>query len=128
MQAAGQDESRLTVETEPQLPRSANEFFAGVIAMNGRRRYRWDNSTRGNLFGLAALGRFKEKHLLLHDGVVLEHAEGAVHTRPDHGAVVACQSHGDQAHGDSAGFRWRFGLAVRTCGFECCGGVGCRMW
>lgn len=86
--------------------------------------------SREGLFGLAALGRLEEKHLLLHDGVVLEHAERAVHARPDHRAVVARQSHGDQAHGDGAGFRWRFALAVQTCGFGV-GGAGsdcCMVW
>jgi hypothetical protein len=53
-----------------------------------------DSSAKQNsLFVLSALGRFKEKHLLLDDGVVLHHAERAVHTRPDHRAVVARHGH-----------------------------------
>lgn len=53
-----------------------------------------DSSAKQNsLFVLSALGRFKEKHLLLDDGVVLHHAERAVHTWPDHRAVVARHGH-----------------------------------
>lgn len=58
------------------------------------------------LFRLPALRRLEEKHLLLHDGVVLEHAERSVRARPDHRAVVARQGHGDQPDGHRAGFRW----------------------
>lgn len=64
------------------------------------------NSGIKGLFRLPALRRLEEKHLLLHDGVVLEHAERSVRARPDYRAVVARQGHGDQPDGHRAGFRW----------------------
>lgn len=61
-------------------------------------------------FRLSSLGRLEEQHLLLHDGVVLEHAEGTVCTRPDQGAVVAGHGHGDQPDRDRARLRCRESL------------------
>lgn len=55
---------------------------------------------RNHLFRLSTLGRFKEKHLLLHDRIVLEHGERAVRTGPDHGAIETRHRHGNQADGD----------------------------
>lgn len=66
----------------------------------GRRENEYASAGEIALFVLPALGRFKEKHLLLDDGIVLHHAERAVHTRPDHCAVVARHGHGDQPDGD----------------------------
>lgn len=57
---------------------------------------------RNHLFRLSTLGRFKEKHLLLHDGIVLEHGERTVRTGPDHGTVETSHRHGNQADGDGA--------------------------
>jgi len=54
------------------------------------------------LFRLSTLGRLEEQHLLLDDGVVLDHTEGSVCSRPDHSAVVARHGHGDQPDGDRA--------------------------
>lgn len=59
--------------------------------------------TSNRLFVLSTLRRLKEKHLLLHDGIVLHHAERAVHTRPDHCAVVAGHGHGDEPDGNGSG-------------------------
>lgn len=60
------------------------------------------NRKAQHLFRLSTFGRLEEEHLLLHDGVVLEHGERAVRTGPDHGAVETCHRHGDQADGDGA--------------------------
>ena len=66
-----------------------------VVRKVGNRKIR-------NLFRLSTLGRFEEEHLLLDNGVVLEHGERAVRTGPDHGAVEARHRHGNQADGDGA--------------------------
>lgn len=58
-----------------------------------------------NLFGLAALGRLKEKDLLLHNGVVLEHGEGTMHTRANHCTIIARHSHGNEPDGNGARLR-----------------------
>lgn len=57
---------------------------------------------RTSSFRLSTLRRLKEEHLLLHDGIVLQHAERAVRTRADHGAVVARHGHGDEPDGDGS--------------------------
>lgn len=59
-------------------------------------------STRRNLFRPPTLGSLEEQHLLLHDRIVLEHAERPVQARSDHCAIVARHGHGDQADGDGA--------------------------
>lgn len=58
------------------------------------------SSSKTTLFRLSTLGRFKEKHLLLHDRIVLEHGERAVRTGPDHSAIETRHRHGNQADGD----------------------------
>ena len=57
-----------------------------------------------HLFIAAALGSLQKEHLLLHDGIILQHAERAVRPGADHRAEVACHGHGDEADGDGAGF------------------------
>jgi hypothetical protein len=59
------------------------------------------------LFVLSTLRRFKEKHLLFDDGIVLHHAKRSVHTGPNHRAVVARHGHGDQPDGNGSGLRCR---------------------
>lgn len=77
-----------------------------------------------HLFRLSTLGRLQEKHLFLHDGVVLEHGERAVRTGPDHGAVESRHRHGNQADGDSARLRcWEMLVSIGA--FRCC---GLRRW
>ena len=58
-----------------------------------------------NLFGLAALCRLEEKDLLLHDGVVLKHGEGTMHTRANHCAIIARHGHGNEPDGNGARLR-----------------------
>lgn len=38
------------------------------------------------------------------DGIVFQHAERSVCPRSYEGFVVSCQGHGDEPHGDGAGF------------------------
>lgn len=58
--------------------------------------------TSDDLFIPTTLRSLQEQDLLLHDGVVLEHAERAVRTGTDHRAIEAGHGHGDEAHGDGA--------------------------
>lgn len=46
----------------------------------------------------------QEQHLLLHHGVVLEHAQRPRRSGTHHRAVVARQGHADEPDGDGAGF------------------------
>lgn len=57
-----------------------------------------------HLFIAPTLGGLQEEHLLLNDGIILEHAERAVRPGADHCAEVASHGHGDEADGDGAGF------------------------
>jgi hypothetical protein len=49
------------------------------------------------------------------DRIVFQHAQRAMRTRPRERLVVACHGHGNEAHGDRAGFGWEGGLAVFSC-------------
>ena len=46
----------------------------------------------------------REKRSRRTDRIILEHAERPALARPDHGAIVASQGHGDEPDGDGSGF------------------------
>ena len=58
--------------------------------------------TSDDLFIPTTLRSLQKQDLLLHDGVVLEHAERTVRTGTDHRAIETGHGHGDEAHGDGA--------------------------
>ena len=59
------------------------------------------------LSGSSTLGRLEEQHLLLHNGIVLEHAERAVRPGSNHRSEEAGHGHGNQANRDGTGLSWR---------------------
>jgi hypothetical protein len=46
------------------------------------------------------------------NGVVFQHAQRPVRSRPDERLVVACHGHGDEADGYGAGFRCLFSISI----------------
>jgi hypothetical protein len=64
----------------------------------------------------------QEKHLLLNNGIVLEHAQRSVGTWPDECLIIACHRHADEPDGDCAGFHC--GRSVRLDTGECKGKDG----
>ena len=59
------------------------------------------------LSGSSTLGRLEEQHLLLHNGIVLEHAERAVRPGSNHRSEEAGHGHGNQANRDGTGLSCR---------------------
>lgn len=59
------------------------------------------------LSGSSTLGRLEEQHLLLHNGIVLEHAERAVCPGSNHRSKEAGHGHGNQANRNGTGLSCR---------------------
>lgn len=59
------------------------------------------------LSGSSTLGRLEEQHLLLHNGVVFEHAERAVRPGSNHRSKEAGHGHGNQTNRNGTGLSCR---------------------
>lgn len=95
-------------EEKTSKPKSSSRLKGGYLKAHNNRIVETEQNSdpkSNSLFVLSTLGRFKEKHLLLNDRVVLHHAERTVHTGADHRAVVTRHSHGDQPNGNGTGLR-----------------------